>query len=356
MMRAFEFVMGKTMFRVLVFSTRPYDRAFLEAANAQTDYRLHFLEAALRPDTVALAAGYPAICCFVDDELSAPVLTALYEGGTRLVLLRATGFNNVDLAAADRLGITVMRVRHYSPEAVAEFAAGLLLTLNRKIHRAYNRVREGNFLLDNLLGMDLHGKTVGIVGTGQIGRAFARIMAGFGCRLLAYDQMADPECAALGLRYTDLTTLLQSADVVSLHVPLTPQTYHLINAETLNLMKPGAILINTSRGALIDTSALITALKQSQVGAVALDVYEEESHLFFQNLSDQIITDDVFARLLSFPNVLVTGHQAFFTREALTAIAETTIANIGDFLAERDSPNQLDPRQVTAPASPASTG
>lgn len=339
------------MFRVLVFSTRPYDRRFLETANAQTGYRLHFLEAALRPDTAPLATGYPAVCCFVDDELSAPVLTALHEGGTRLVLLRATGFNNVDLAAAHRLGLTVMRVSHYSPEAVAEFAVGLLLTLNRRIHRAYNRVREGNFLLDNLLGMDLHGKTVGIIGTGQIGRAFARIMAGFGCRLLAHDPVADPECAALGVRYTDLTTLLQSADVVSLHTPLTPETHHLIDADTLALMKPGALLINTSRGALIDTAALIDALKRHHIGAVALDVYEEESHLFFQNLSDQIITDDVFARLLSFPNVLVTGHQAFFTQEALTAIAETTIGNIGDFLAGRPSPNRLDP-QLVRPATP----
>lgn len=342
------------MFRVLVFSTRPYDRHFLEAANAESGYRLHFLEAALRPDTAPLASGYPAVCCFVDDELSAPVLTALYEGGTRLVLLRATGFNNVDLPAAHRLGMTVMRVSHYSPEAVAEFAVGLLLTLNRKIHRAYNRVREGNFLLDNLLGMDLHGKTVGIIGTGQIGRAFARIMAGFGCRLLAHDPAADPECAALGVRYTDLTTLLQSADVVSLHTPLTPETHHLIHAGTLGLMKPGALLINTSRGALIDTAALIDALKQRRLGAVALDVYEEESHLFFQNLSDQIITDDVFARLLSFPNVLVTGHQAFFTQEALTAIAETTITNIGDFLENRPSANQLDPQRVLQASAPSS--
>ncbi|HBG30308.1 2-hydroxyacid dehydrogenase [Candidatus Macondimonas diazotrophica] len=343
------------MFRVLVFSARPYDRQFLEAANRQPSYRLHFLETTLRTDTAALAAGYPAVCCFVDDELNAPVLGALYEGGTRLVLLRATGFNNVDLQAAHRLGITVMRVSHYSPEAVAEFAVGLLLTLNRRIHRAYNRVREGNFLLDNLLGMDLHGKTVGVVGTGQIGRAFARIMAGFGCRLLAHDPIADPECAALGVRYTDLTNLLQNADVISLHTPLTPQTHHLINAHTLAQMKPGALLINTSRGALIDTSALIEALKQRRIGAVALDVYEEESHLFFQNLSEQIIADDVFARLLSFPNVLVTGHQAFFTQEALTAIADTTIANIGDFLAERDSPNRLDPQQHLQVSQSAAT-
>lgn len=340
------------MFRVLVFSTRPYDRQFLDAANAQAGYRLQFLEAALRPDTAALAADYPAVCCFVDDDLSAPVLTTLHEGGTRLVLLRATGFNNVDLNAADRLGMTVMRVGSYSPQAVAEFAVGLLLTLNRKIHRAYNRVREGNFLLDNLLGFDLHGKTVGVVGTGQIGRAFARIMAGFGCQLLGHDLRIDPECAALGVRYTDLTTLLQGADVVSLHLPLTPQTHHLINARTLAAMKPGALLINTSRGGLIDTKALIGALKQGRVAAVALDVYEEESHLFFQNLSDQIITDDVFARLLSFPNVLVTGHQAFFTREALTAIAQTTLANIGDFLAGRESPNRLT-AQLVAPAQQA---
>ncbi|MCS6848406.1 MAG: 2-hydroxyacid dehydrogenase, partial [Anaerolineae bacterium] len=249
-----------------------------------------------------------------------------------------------DLNAAARCGITVMRVANYSPYAVAEFAVALLLAVNRKIHRAYNRTREGNFLLDGLQGRDIHGKTVGVVGTGRIGAVFARIMAGFGVTLLGYDVASNPECVQLGMRYVTLDELLAQSDVVSLHAPLLPSTYHIINAEALAKMKPGAILINTSRGALVDAEALIEALKSGRIGAVGLDVYEEEDGLFFRDRSDQIITDDVFARLMTFPNVLITGHQAFFTHEALAQIAETTIRNLSDFEAGRTNENALQPR------------
>ncbi len=325
---------------VQVYSTRGYDRDALARANRQ-GHELRFTEAMLGPLTAVLADGCEAVCCFVDDRLDAPVLQALHGHGVRLVTLRATGFNNVDLQEADRLGIAVMRVAHYSPHAVAEFAVALMLSLNRKIHRAYNRVRESNFLLDGLLGFDLYGKTVGIVGTGRIGSAVARILAGFGCRVLAWDRKPDPGCRSLGCRYVSLEELLEAADIVTLHLPLTPDTHHLIDASTLARMKSGAMLINTSRGALVDANALIGALKRRRLGAVGLDVYEEEEHLYFRDLSNEIIDDDTFARLLTFPNVLVTAHQAFFTREALTTIAETTIANLEAFGQGRETTNTL---------------
>jgi D-lactate dehydrogenase len=333
--------------KVLVYSSQPYDRQFLEDANRR-QHELHFTEARLEERTVVLARGFPGICCFVDDDLNAQVLKALSQEGVRFVALRATGFNNVELQAADEFGMTVMRVSRYSPYAVAEFAVGMILTLNRKIHRAYNRVREGNFLLHGLLGFDLHRKTVGIVGTGKIGSVLAQIMYGFGCNLLGYDVRENPDCLAIGMRYITLEELLAKSDIVSLHAPLTPQTRHLINAETLSHMKRGAILINTSRGALIDTRALIPALKRGYLGAVGLDVYEEESHLYYQDLSDEVISDDVITRLITFPNVLITGHQAFFTREALNMIAKTTIENIDDFVASRSNENILKPKQVVS--------
>jgi D-lactate dehydrogenase len=326
--------------RVLVFSARAYDREFMSAA-AKARHELHFTDASLKPETVSLAAGFPAVCGFVNDHFDAPLLTALAAAGTRLVLLRSTGFNNVDLAAAAAVGITVMRVSQYSPYAVAEFAVTLMLALNRKIHRAYNRVRDDNFLLDGLLGFDLHGKTLGIVGTGRIGAALARIGAGFGCRLVGYDVVENPDCRASGLVYAPLDRLLADSDIISLHLPLTPETRHLINAQTLMQMKKGAMLINTSRGAVVDTKALIASLKRGQIGAVGLDVYEEEEHLFFQDLSEKPLADDVFARLLTFPNVIVTGHQGFFTREALHDIAGATIANLDDFAAGRSNANVL---------------
>ena len=314
---------------VAVFSTKPFDRRFLDAANSA--HRLAYLEPRLTAETSALAGDAPAICAFVNDQLDARCLARLARQGTRLVALRCAGFNNVDLTAARDLGVTVARVPAYSPHAVAEHTVALILALNRKIHRAYNRVREGNFALDGLLGFDLHGKTAGIVGTGKIGEIVARILAGFGCTVLAYDPFPNPACEAAGARYVTLPELLGSSDVVSLHCPLTPQTHHLIGKEALSGMKRGVMLINTSRGAVVDTRAVIRALKDGTVGSLGLDVYEEEADLFFEDLSDTIVSDDVFARLLTFPNVLITGHQAFFTQEALTNIAETTIANITAF-------------------------
>jgi D-lactate dehydrogenase len=331
--------------KVLVYSTRPYDKEFLEAAN-ENKHELHFIEARLEESTTVLARGFLSVCCFVDDVLSKKVIKQLSDGGTRLVALRATGFNNVDLKAAEEVGMTVMRVSRYSPYAVAEFAVGMMLTLSRKIHRAYNRVREGNFLLHGLIGFELHGKKVGIVGTGKIGSVLARILQGFGCLLLAYDATQNPECTALGVRYVPLKELLNNADIVSLHLPLTPETRYLINDESLSYMKPGAMLINTSRGALVDSRALVRALKKGRLGAVGLDVYEEESHVFFEDLSDEIIPDDVLMRLLTFPNALVTGHQAFFTEEAMAIIAKTTIQNISDFASGHENENTLKAKNV----------
>lgn len=336
--------------KLCVYSTRSYDRDYLGRANLAAGHELEFLETPLNPDTAALAQGSTGVCCFVDDDLGAEVLERLAALGVRLIALRATGFNNVDLAHADALGLTVMRVSHYSPHSVAEFAVGLMLSLNRRIHKAYARVREGNFLLDGLLGLDMHGKTVAVIGTGKIGAATARILLGFGCRVLATDQQPDPALVALGCAYVPLEQALGEADIVTLHVPLTPQTHHLIDAAALARMRPGSTLINTSRGALVDATALIGALKARHLGAVGLDVYEEEGHLYFQNLSDEIIDDDIFMRLLGFPNVLITGHQAFFTHEAMTTIAETTLRNAEDFAAGRRNENTLGAGRVIAAA------
>ncbi len=315
---------------VAVFSTKPHDRHFLDAANRK-QHRLSFLDARLSVETAGLAVGMQSVCAFVNDDLGAEVLRQLAQGGVKLIALRSAGFNHVDLDMAERAGITVARVPAYSPHAVAEHTVALVLTLNRKTHRAYNRVREGNFALEGLLGFDLHGRTVGIVGTGQIGEVLARIMTGFGCNIVAHDPQPNAACEAIGVRYVTLPELLASSHIVSLHCPLTPATHHLIDAAAIDRMKPGAMLINTSRGAVIDTRAVIGGLKSGRIGSLGLDVYEEEADLFFEDLSNHIIPDDVFARLLTFPNVLITGHQAFFTEEALTAIAETTIANVTAF-------------------------
>ena len=317
--------------KVAVFSTKPYDREYLDRANAGHGHALTFFEAHLGRETAILAAGHDAVCAFVNDVLDGEVLRQLAAGGTRLVALRSAGFNHVDLTAARSLDITVARVPAYSPYAVAEHAVGLILTLNRKFHRAYSRVREGNFSLHGLRGFDLHGRTVGTIGTGKIGAVFARIMLGFGCRVLAFDPEPSQECRALGVEYVTLEELLRTSDIVSLHSPLNESTHHLINAERLALVKRGVMLINTSRGALVDTRAVIEALKSGQLGYLGIDVYEEEEQLFFEDLSTQIIRDDVFMRLLTFPNVIVTAHQAFFTEEALLNIAGTTVANITAF-------------------------
>jgi D-lactate dehydrogenase len=317
--------------KVSVFSTKPYVRHSFEAANAEADHRLRYFEARLSIDTAALAQGDEAVCAFVNDELNKATLQELAGLGIRLVALRSAGFNHVDLEAARGLGITIARVPAYSPYAVAEHTIALMMTLNRKTHRAYNRVREGNFALDGLLGFDFHGKTAGIIGTGQIGEVTARILIGFGCNVLAHDPYLNATCEAMGVSYVTREELFAASDIVTLHCPLTPETHHLVNAATLGRMKRGVMLINTSRGAVIDTRAVIRGLKDGTIGSLGLDVYEEEADLFFEDLSDQFIRDDVFARLLTFPNVLITGHQAFFTQEALGNIAETTIANITAF-------------------------
>ena len=317
--------------RVAVFSTKPYDRTFLEAANADVGHELVYFEPKQGPETVPLAEGFPVVCVFVHDVVDRGVLEQLSRQGVRLVALRAAGFNNVDLAAAKDLGIAVCRVPAYSPYAVAEHAVALILTLDRRTHRAFNRVREGNFALDGLLGFDLHGRTVGIVGTGRIGAVFARIMAGFGCRLLAHDPYVNEDVTAVGATYVPLEELFASADIIALHAPLTPDTHHLIGRDALARMKRGVMLVNTSRGGLIDTEAVIDALKDGTIGHLGLDVYEEEDALFFEDLSGEILQDDVFARLLTFNNVLVTAHQAFFTADALRSIAQTTVENIAEF-------------------------
>jgi len=322
---------GELVMHVVVFSTKSYDRHFLDGANANARHQLVYLEPRLTLETAVATQGAEAVCVFVNDELNANVLGALAKQGVRLVALRCAGFNNVDLTVARDLGIIVARVPEYSPYAVAEHAVALILALNRKIHRAYARVREGNFALDGLLGFDMRGRTVGVVGTGKIGTAFARIMTGFGCTVLAADPKQDPDCKAFGVRYVTMAELLRDSDIVSLHCPLTPETRYLIGESALAQMRDGTMLINTSRGAVIDTQAVIKALKAGRIGSLGLDVYEEETDLFFRDLSDEMIQDDVFARLLTFPNVLITGHQAFFTDEAMRGIAETTIANIESF-------------------------
>lgn len=316
--------------RIAVFSTKDYDREFLSTSNSDHGHELTFFEAKLSRETVSLADGFPAICAFVNDNLNADVLQALHQQGTRLVALRSAGFNNVDLHCADSLGMTVVRVPAYSPYAVAEHALALILGLNRKTHRAFSRVREGNFSLSGLLGFDLRGKTVGVIGTGEIGGTFARIMHALGCQVLATDPHPDPEVSQFA-RYVDLGELYRDSDIISLHCPLLPQTRHLIDSEAINQMKNGVMLINTSRGKVVDTQAVINGLKSRKISHLGLDVYEEESNLFFDDLSQEIIDDDVFMRLLTFPNVLITGHQGFFTKEALTAIAQTTLTNITAF-------------------------
>lgn len=328
--------------KVAIFSSKSYDKKFLNAANQEAGHELVYYEPKLNETTAPLAGDTEVVCVFVNDVLNRDTLTILQQSGVKLIALRCTGFNNVDLQAAAALGLTVVRVTAYSPYSVAEHAVGLILSLSRKYHRAFNRVREGNFSLDGLLGFDLHARTVGIVGTGKIGMVFAEILQGFGCRLLAYDAYPNPHFAEFKkAQYVSLDELYAQSDIISIHCPLLPETHHLINRTALDKMKKGVILINVSRGALIDTEAIITGLKSQKIGALGLDVYEEEQELFFQDLSLEIIHDDVFQRLLTFPNVLVTGHQAFFTQEALTDIATMTISNISDFATGRPCPHEI---------------
>ncbi|MHB0774753.1 2-hydroxyacid dehydrogenase [Halomonas sp. WWR20] len=334
------------MSHIVMFSAQPYDRRFFSDANAHYGFQITFHETGLNRDSALLAHGADSVCAFVNDCLDAEVLTSLQELGISRIALRCAGVNNVDLQVADRLGMTVVHVPAYSPEAVAEHTLALLQTLNRCTHRAFNRVREGNFMLEGLLGMTLHGKTVGIIGTGRIGLAAARIFHGLGCRLLGEDRVAAPAFTALGGEYVSRERLLGESDVITLHCPLTEETRYLINDQTLKSVKTGAILINTSRGALVDTQAVIAALKSRQLGGLGIDVYEQETSLFFRDHSSEIIDDDVFQRLVTFPNVLITGHQGFFTREALTEIAEVTLGNLacldrGEACANRVLPPQV---------------
>ncbi|KAI1101474.1 D-isomer specific 2-hydroxyacid dehydrogenase [Jackrogersella minutella] len=331
--------------QLAVFSAKSYDKKYLTSARAtelhsSTGIDIVYHEFALSLETVSLAKGASAICVFVNDDLGAAVLDSLHASGVRAILLRCAGYNNVDLQAAQRLGLFVANVPSYSPEAVAEFAVAQIQTLNRNTHRAYNRVREGNFTLQGLLGRTLHGKTVGVIGTGRIGVAFARIMNGFGCQLIAFDPFENDDFKKYGT-YTDLDTLLSSSDFVSLHCPLTDKTQHIINDSTLSKMKQGAMLVNTSRGGLIETRAVIAALKSKHLGGLALDVYEGEGALFYNDHSGHIIDDDELMRLTTFHNVLVCGHQAFFTEEALREIADGTIRNLDDFLTRRKCEHAL---------------
>jgi D-lactate dehydrogenase len=316
--------------RLALFSANEYDHRYFDAANAELGHEIEYIDARLSSQTARLAQGFDGVCAFVNDELNAEVVATLAECGVRVIACRCAGFNNVDIAAAYERGIPVVRVPAYSPYAVAEHATALVLALNRRLIRAHQRVREGDFSLAGLEGFDIHGKTVGVVGTGRIGTAFAAIFKGFGARLLATDPIPNDDCRALGVEFVELSRLLAESDIVSLHLPLTPESHHLLDAAAFEQMKSGAMLINTSRGGLIDTRAAIAAIKSGHLGSLGLDVYEEEGDLFFRDLSDTIIQDDTLMRLTTFPNVIVTAHQAFFTREALTQIAETTLRNVGD--------------------------
>lgn len=323
--------------KITVFDTKPYDRQYLEKENESYGYELKFLESRLTPDTARLAEGSDAVCAFVNDDIGAATIDALVDAGVKLIAMRCAGFNNVDMRHAYGR-IHVVRVPKYSPYAVAEHAMALLLTLNRKTHRAYIRTRDHNFSLAGLLGFDLHGKTVGVIGTGQIGRCFIDICRGFGMHVLAYDPYPFPNA---DYEYVSLDELLRRSDVISLHCPLTPETNHLLNGDSMKLLKPGAVIVNTSRGALIDTPALIEALKDGRVGGAALDVYEEESDIFFEDCSDQVIQDDQLLHLIGFNNVIITSHQAFFTREALAKIAEVTFVNLKQFRAGETLENEI---------------
>ncbi len=327
--------------KVAVFSTKSYDKRSLEVANQRYGHELHFFDGRLTPDTAPLAAGFAGVSVFVNDDLSRRTVEQLAASGAQVIATRSAGFNHIDLAAAAEQGITVARVPAYSPNAVSEFTVGLILTLGRQIHRAYNRVRELNFSLEGLEGFEIRDKTIGVFGTGKIGAAVIKNLSGFGPRILAFDKYRNPEVEGL-CEYLDVgEEIARQADIITLHLPLTPEVHHLINAETIPYLKDGVFLVNTSRGALLDTAAVIAGLKSGKIGYLAIDVYEEEGDLFYEDLSGQIITDDVFARLLTFPNVLVTGHQAYLTNRALGNIADTTLQNLTQFEATGACDNEV---------------
>lgn len=325
--------------KIAFFSTKPYDRDFFDRYNKV--HQIDFYEVALNEQSVRLADEAEAVCVFVNDQLNAPIIYKLQKLGIKLIALRCAGFNNVDLQAADKAGIRVVRVPAYSPYAVAEHALALIMTLNRKTHKAYNRVREGNFSLEKLTGFDLYQKTVGVIGTGKIGGVFTRIMLGLGCKVIAYDKYKDEELIKAGVDYVAFDELLATADIVSLHCPLMDATRHLINEHSLAKMKNGMMLINTSRGGLIDTQAVVDALKNKTIGYLGIDVYEQEENIFFNDLSEQILQDDTLARLMTFPNVIITSHQGFLTEEALIQIAQVTLQNISDFEQQKPLVNEV---------------
>jgi D-lactate dehydrogenase len=325
--------------KIAVFSTQKYDREFLSAV--QTEHKFVFFEAQLNTDTVNLTQGFDGVCIFVNDHADSEIITELKNNGIKVIALRCAGFNNVDVKAAEKAGIRVVRVPAYSPEAVAEHAVALIMTLNRKTHKAYLRIKENNFSLERLTGFNIYGKTVGVIGTGKIGKAFCKIMLGFGAKVIAYDKFGDDEAKKLGIKYVTFEEVLKNSDIISLHCPLTPETKYMIDWEAFANMKDGVMLINTSRGALINTKDAILALKRGKIGYLGIDVYEQEEHLFYKDLSENIIPDDTIARLMSFPNVMMTSHQGFFTKEALTEIAATTVGNIDCVAQGKPSPNEV---------------
>ncbi|MBE6323069.1 MAG: 2-hydroxyacid dehydrogenase [Bacteroidales bacterium] len=325
--------------KIAVFSTQKYDREFLSAV--PTEHKFVFFEAQLNNDTVNLTQGFDGVCIFVNDHADSEIISELKNNGIKVIALRCAGFNNVDVKAAEKSGIRVVRVPAYSPEAVAEHAVALIMTLNRKTHKAYLRIKENNFSLERLTGFNIYGKTVGVIGTGKIGKAFCKIMLGFGAKVIAYDKFEDDEAKKLGIKYVTFEEVLKNSDIISLHCPLTPETKYMIDWEAFANMKDGVMLINTSRGALINTKDAILALKRGKIGYLGIDVYEQEEHLFYKDLSENIIPDDTIARLMSFPNVMMTSHQGFFTKEALTEIAATTVGNIDCVAQGKPSPNEV---------------
>lgn len=327
--------------KIALFSSKSYDTEYFNLAEQEFSHEITHFETRLRARTANLAKGFDAVCVFVNDMVDRETIGILKDLGVKAIALRCAGFNNVDLLAAQEAGLAVLRVPAYSPESVAEHALALILTLNRKTHKAYNRVRDGNFSLERLIGFNLSGKTVGIIGTGRIGAAFLKIMEGMGCKVLAYDRYPNEELLKKGVKYVGLEKLLGQSDIVSLHCPLTPETAYLINRQTLAMMKPGVMLINTSRGALINTNDTLESLKNRHLGYLGIDVYEQEEKLFFRDRSEEILQDEQIGRLMTFPNVLITAHQAFFTREALVQIAATTLQNLSDFEEEKKLINQV---------------